>query len=171
MKTVRQRNWRVEATFRPQTLAHIGINDLPAKVLGVVGAGGELLSSTVTLVIEPQRLCDTGHMVIPDELLRICPADLQKLYERRCDKIIEELRGVSHFVGGEIVCEEEVICSFCKLSWEETTESDVAKHPQYYDDFKDPMDAVGMPVCCNDAVEEWQAKRAGGVKAMGIDRV
>ena len=54
------------------------------------------------------------------------------------------------------------VCSFCERTWEVVTRAMIGEEMNAdgtCDLLTDPVDDIGLPLCCDEAVEEWRAMR------------
>jgi hypothetical protein len=142
MKVIHQHNWRVEITLNPMTLQDLGF-DVEADVI----------TAPFVIVTRPQKLKDLEEAGLTSSLVQL-------VREIQCDNIIATLRSSPVFAGGEVVCDETAVCSFCEKKWAEATARDIARWPEKFAAYRDPADAVGQPLCCADAIDEWQQRVA-----------
>jgi hypothetical protein len=138
MKITTRQDFRIKAIIAPQNPRHVGLGGLP----------GDIVSGNFEIVIAPRRLGDFGGGISMSDSL--ASRDIQGDYERRCHEILTVLRAEQHVVSAEITCTETVTCSHCGLTWEEFTQEDAGRYP----DWDDP---VGLPQCCETAQQEWRA--------------
>lgn len=137
MKITTREDFRVKAVITPQDPRHVGLGGLP----------GQIVSGNLEIVIAPKRLGDFGAISMSDSL---ASSNIPGDYERRCQEILTALRAEQHVVSAEITFTETVTCSHCGLTWEEFTQEDADRYP----DWDDP---VGLPQCCETAQQEWRA--------------
>ena len=70
-----------------------------------------------------------------------------------CKEIVKQInRHVDNIGQVQVAWDTITLCSHCGLTWEEWTEKDALLDPE-------AVDAVGQPVCCEAAVEEWRGSQ------------
>lgn len=109
----------------------------------------------LTGTVYPRRLGDFGSFSMSDSMLPGKNRDIPAEYERRCQEIVRTLRDqYGTQVKAEVVCTTEETCSHCGYAWDEMTQEHVEKHPDW---LEHPRDGAGLPLCCEDAQNEWRA--------------
>jgi hypothetical protein len=126
----------VRSNFRVQVSGTVTLSAVP---------GSHEIRLPVTGEIPPRRLGDFGWMSMSDSM---ASRNIQADYEQRCREIVDALTEQQPRLKAEIVCDTREECSHCGLEWEEFTQADADRHP----DWDDP---VGMPQCCETAQDEF----------------
>lgn len=78
----------------------------------------------------------------------------EEQYRRHAPKDAESIkesirRHVDDIGDVYIECDSQGVCSFCGRDWEVITEDMLA----------DDWDTIGMPVCCQDAIDEFESEK------------
>jgi hypothetical protein len=138
--------------FRVQIGGQVEIKHLPYGTPALT----ELVQRIdLTGTVYPRPLGDFGSFSMSDSLLASRGRDITAEYENRCKEIVHTLREqYGSQVKAEIVCHTAVFCSHCASAWEEMTQDDVKKYPEW---LEDPRDGAGLPLCCQAAQDEWRA--------------
>lgn len=109
------------------------------------GVEGTAKTDDMIVIVWPKPLGDLGGVIVPDDAVA---RDVSAAYIDRCADMAATLRQLPHVYSAVACWEEEHTCSYCNLIWEVTTQEDKDRHP-------DDDTPVGMPVCCDKAVDEW----------------
>jgi hypothetical protein len=87
-------------------------------------------------------------MILPKQ-----PQKQQQVEEeqiRNCQELVSQIKRHVDGIGYcDVVYDVNYYCEFCGMEWAVNT------------DYNDPDSAVGEPLCCHKASEEWKAKESG----------
>lgn len=134
MKLTRKHNFHVAVALRQTDAEHL-----------FPGVEGDAMTDDMVLIVRPKRLGDLGIGQVPDSATA---RDVPAAYLDRCADMAATLRQLPH-VRSAVACWDEMhTCSHCELRWEVTTQEDKDRYP-------DDDSPVGMPVCCEEAQDEW----------------